>query len=412
MSTRTLFILFFSLGVAFVGFAQYYLFRKFHRLIRRSALQLWLQHTLLGLVCIFLTLMYLPYVLRLFYKWPEHEVSNLILYGALYPFSLWGLASVSTFVIVFVKDVGAAVLHLRKRLEPLPMSSRLPPQEAFPASRREFLRWSFGAAAASPMGIFTYGAAVGKERYEIVERRVEIPRLSPTLHGLTLVQLTDIHVGNFMKQEKLERYVRVVNELQPDLVALTGDFIGSSPEFIPACATALEKLDAREGVFACLGNHDYWVGARSVTAALEAAGVEVLRNEGHRLMIRDAPLNIAGVDDPWRGKADFDLALSSVDPNAPTIMLCHQPDLFPAIAQRAVDLTLAGHYHGGQIKLEFFGFAVSPAHLITAFVEGFYRHGQALLYVSRGIGITGPPVRLNAPPEITVLRLVPSSTVG
>jgi predicted MPP superfamily phosphohydrolase len=412
MSTRTLFILFFSLGVACVGFAQYYLFRKFHRLIRRSALNPWVQRGLLGVVCFVLTLMYLPYVFRLFYKWPEHEVSNLVLYGVLYPFSLWGLASVSTFAIVFVKDIGAAVLRLWKRLQPNPTSPPLPPQDALPATRREFLRWSFGAAAASPIGIFTYGAAVGKERYEIVERRVEIPRLSPTLQGLTIVQLTDIHVGNFMKQEKLERYVRVVNELKPDLVALTGDFIGSSPQFIPACAAALEKLEAREGVFACLGNHDYWVGSRSVTAALEAAGVEVLRNEGQRLLIRGAPLNIAGVDDPWRGRPDFDLALAAVDPNAPTIMLCHQPDLFPAIAQRPVDLTLSGHYHGGQIKFEFFGFAVSPAHLITAFVEGFYRRGQAQLYVSRGIGITGPPVRLNAPPEITVLRLTPSSTPG
>lgn len=262
----------------------------------------------------------------------------------------------------------------------------------------------------SPIGLFTYGAAVGKERYEIVERHVDIPRLSSRLRGLTVVQLTDIHVGNFMRQEKLERYMRVVNELKPDLIALTRDFIGSSPQFIPACAAALEKLDAREGVFACLGNHDYWVGPHSVTAALKAAGVEVLRNEGRRLLIRGAPLNITGVDDPWRGTPDFDLALADVDANAPTIMLCHQPDLFPAIARRPVDLTLAGHYHGGQIKFDFFGFAVSPAHLITEFVEGLYRRGHAQLYVSRGIGITGPPARLNARPEITVLRLTPSST--
>jgi predicted MPP superfamily phosphohydrolase len=88
-------------------------------------------------------------------------------------------------------------------------------------------------------------------------------------------------------------------------------------------------------------------------------------------------------------------------------MLCHQPDLFPRIAQRSVDLTLSGHYHGGQIKFEFFGVSVSPAHLITEFVEGFYRRGHSQLYVSRGIGITGPPARLNASPEITVLRLIP-----
>jgi predicted MPP superfamily phosphohydrolase len=86
-------------------------------------------------------------------------------------------------------------------------------------------------------------------------------------------------------------------------------------------------------------------------------------------------------------------------------MLCHQPDLFPTAVQRGIDLTLAGHYHGGQVKLQFLGMAVSPAHFISKFVEGLHRQGRAQLYVSRGIGITGPPVRLNAPPEITVLHL-------
>jgi predicted MPP superfamily phosphohydrolase len=257
----------------------------------------------------------------------------------------------------------------------------------------------------SPFGAFAYGAAVGKEHYEIVERSLVLSGLSPTLHGLRIVQLTDIHVGNFMKQDKLERYVRVVNELKPDLVALTGDFIGSSPQFIRPCATALGKLNAKHGVFACLGNHDHWVGARQVSQALEAAGVEVLRNAGRTLNINGAPFNVAGVDDPWRGVVDFDRALADLDPNAPQLLLCHQPDLFPAVAKRGVDLTLSGHYHGGQIKFQFLGLAYSPAHLLSRFVEGLYTLGRSQLYVSRGIGVTGPPVRLNAPPEITLLRL-------
>jgi predicted MPP superfamily phosphohydrolase len=280
-----------------------------------------------------------------------------------------------------------------------------PLAEASWTTRRQFLRGSFGAVALSPTGIMTYGAVVGKERYEIVERTIRLPRLSPRLAGVRLVQLTDIHVGNFMRQAKLEWYVQVVNDLDPDLVALTGDFIASSAHFIPACATALEKLEARNGVFACLGNHDYWVGAQHVTEALQAAGVEVLRNEARRLSLRGATLNVAGVDDPWRGHTDFDRALSMGDPNAPTIMLCHQPDLFPRAAERHVDLTLAGHYHGGQIKLQFLGLEVSPAHLVSAFVEGLYFQDRSQLYVSRGIGITGPPARLNARPEITLLHL-------
>jgi predicted MPP superfamily phosphohydrolase len=131
----------------------------------------------------------------------------------------------------------------------------------------------------------------------------------------------------------------------------------------------------------------------------------VLRNEARTLVWRGTRLNIAGVDDPWRGKTDFVQALAMADPGAPTIMLCHQPDLFPSAVQHGIDLTLAGHYHGGQVKLQFLGMTLSPAHLISEFVEGLYLQGGSQLYVSRGIGITGPPVRLNAPPEITLLHL-------
>jgi predicted MPP superfamily phosphohydrolase len=405
MTTRSLFMLYFATGIAFLGFAQVYLLGKLYRLMQRSPLPPRLRQILFGVACAFVALMYMPYPLRLLYKWPEQEVSAVVLYSLLYPFSLWGMVSVSIFLIVFVKDLGVGIFHLWRRSPPTCAPSAKPLAAPLCTTRREFLRWSFGAVALSPAGVFAYGAAIGKERYEIIERTIRLPRLSSRLSGLRIVQLTDIHVGNFMKQAKLEWYVRAVNDLEPDIIALTGDFIASSAQFIPACAAALEKLEARDGVFACLGNHDYWVGAQRVTEALQAAGVEVLRNEARTLSLKGAILNIAGVDDPWRGKTDFDRALSMTNPNAPTIMLCHQPDLFPAVVQREIDLTLAGHYHGGQIKLQFLGMAISPAHLISEFVEGLYIQGRSQLYVSRGIGITGPPVRLNAPPEITLLHL-------
>jgi predicted MPP superfamily phosphohydrolase len=405
MTTRTLFILFFAAGIAFIGFAQVYLLGKLYRRIRRSPLRPRTRQVLFAAMCAFFVLMYIPYPLRLIYRWPEQEVSPVVLYGLLYPFSLWGIISVSTFLLVGVADLVTAALRLRGHLPYAHAMPNNPLADPASATRREFLRWTVGTVALSPAGVFTYGAAIGKERYEIVQHTVSLPRLSPSLEGLRIVQLTDIHVGNFMKQAKLEWYVRAANELNPDIIALTGDFIGSSPHFIRACAAALEKLDARHGVFACLGNHDHWVGAQHIAEALHAAGVHVLRNEGRTLSVRGALLNIAGVDDPWRGQTDFDRALLMIEPNTPTIMLCHQPDLFPALVRRGVELTLAGHYHGGQVKLQFLGRAVSPAHFVSQFVEGLYVQGRSQLYVSRGIGITGPPVRLNATPEITLLHL-------
>jgi predicted MPP superfamily phosphohydrolase len=405
MTTRTLFFLFFTVGLAFIAFAQIYLLCKLYRLLHTSRLHPRPRQILFAMVGALFALLYLPYPLQLMYKWPEHEVSVFVLFALLYPFSLWGMASVSIFLIVLLKDVGAAVYCLLKPPNPPPIAPAMGPRGSPLATRRDFLRWTFGVVAVSPVGVFAYGAAVGKGHYQLVEHTITLPRLSPRLHGLRLVQLTDIHVGNFMKQDKLERYVHVVNDLQPDIVALTGDFIGSSPHFIPACAAALGKIEAREGLFACLGNHDYWVGAHNVADALERAGVRVLRNEAQPLTLKGGSLNIAGVDDPWRGKPDFDRALSMVEANVPTILLCHQPDLFPAGVHRAVDLMLSGHYHGGQTTLQFMGMRLSPAHLISEFVEGHYRQGPSQLYVSRGIGITGPPVRLNAPPEITLLHL-------
>jgi uncharacterized protein len=406
MSTRTTFIVYFAAGIGFIGFAQVYLLSKFCRLLRQSQLRPCFRQILFGGGCAFVALMCMHYPLRLLYKWPEQEVSAVVLYGLLYPFSLWGMISVSTFLMVLVWDLGTTLFCLWRRRPSAPGPLDKPVAEPLCTTRRAFLRWSLGAATASPLGVFTYGAVVGKESYDIVERTIRLPRLSTALAGLRIVQLTDIHVGNFMKQTKLEWYVRAVNDLDPDLIALTGDFIASSAHFIPACATALEKLEARDGVFACLGNHDYWVSAQRVTEALQTAGVEVLRNEARTLSLKGMALNVAGVDDPWRGYADFDRALSMGNPNAPTIMLCHQPDLFPAAVERQIELTLAGHYHGGQVKLPFLGMAVSPAHLVSEFVEGLYIKGQSQLYVSRGIGVTGPPVRLNARPEITLLHLV------
>jgi predicted MPP superfamily phosphohydrolase len=405
MTARTQFLLFFAAGITCIGFAQVYLLRKVYRLLRRGRLPAHARQLLFGAACVLFVLMYLPYPLRIIYRWPEREVPIAVLYGLLYPVSLWGLASLSTFLLIFASDLCAAALRLGRGLTAAPVTLDKALEASRHATRREFLRWGFGAVALSPSGLTVYGALIGKERYELVERSITLPKLSSRLTGLRIVQLTDIHVGNFMKQAKLEWYVRAVNDLAPDVVALTGDFIGSSPHFIPACAAALEKLDARHGVFACLGNHDYWVGAERVTEALQAAGVQVLRNEARRLALKGAPLNIAGVDDPWRGKTDVDRALSMCDPAGPTVMLCHQPDLFPAVAQRGIDLTLAGHYHGGQVKLHCLGVTLSPAHLVSRFVEGLYLEGRSQLYVSRGIGITGPPVRINARPEITLLHL-------
>jgi hypothetical protein len=179
MTTRILFLLFFTAVLAFVGVAQAYLLCKIYHFLHTSRLHPRLHQILFGTLSVLFALMYLPYPLRLIYKWPEHEVSVLVLYGLLYPFSLWGMASVSIFLIVLLKDLGTALYRAWKRPSPPPMFPDTRLRGSPLTSRREFLRWAFGAVAVSPVGVFAYGAAIGKERYEIVEHTMTLPRLSP-----------------------------------------------------------------------------------------------------------------------------------------------------------------------------------------------------------------------------------------
>src|SRR5205823_9100323 len=155
-----------------------------------------------------------------------------------------------------------------------------------------------------------------------------------------------------------------------------------------------------DGVFACLGNHDYFGDAERLVAALEAAGVRVLRNQWQLVGGGDQRIVIAGVDDTWAGRADLPRALARRPADVFTLLLAHDPDLFEEAAAHAVPLTLSGHTHGGQLAVPFAAQRWNLARLITRFTAGLYRDGKSVLYVNRGAGTTGPPIRLGVPSEI------------
>ncbi|MGH9377896.1 MAG: metallophosphoesterase, partial [Terriglobia bacterium] len=195
---------------------------------------------------------------------------------------------------------------------------------------------------------------------EITETQVSLPRLPAVDDGLRIVHLTDIHLGLFTSVEEVQRVVDLANLLDPDVVALTGDYVTFSPTYIWPVAQALSRLRARLGVFAVLGNHDFRVGAEEVTRALRAYHIRVLRNASYALCPGDpvvkkhkvggsyrtgATLWIAGVDDPWVGVADLGKALQPIPPRDPKILLCHNPETIGEAARRGVDLMLSGHTH-------------------------------------------------------------------
>jgi predicted MPP superfamily phosphohydrolase len=242
----------------------------------------------------------------------------------------------------------------------------------------------------------------------VVVRRVSVPleKLPSELHGTTIVQLSDVHVGPTIGKRFLERVVERVNALKPDVVAITGDLVdGSVPRLAPHVAP-LARIEARHGVYFVTGNHEYYAGVDEWCAHLATLGVRVLRNERVSIGEGDKSYDLAGIDDLagrhfGRGHgADVERALAGRDPTREVVLLAHQPRAVVEAEPAGVSLQISGHTHGGQIWP--FNFLVRLQQPVTS---GLARFGNSLLYVSNGTGYWGPPMRLGSPAEITQLVL-------
>ena len=240
---------------------------------------------------------------------------------------------------------------------------------------------------------------------QITATDIWLDRLAPAYSGLRIVHLTDIHHSLFTPLERVERAVHLANRLRADIVALTGDYVTMSPDYVWPVARALGKLRARLGVFAVLGNHDFQVDADEVTRALRAQHVRVLRNSSQAVRRGAATLWIAGVDDIWAGADDLAAALKSIPPGDPKVLLCHNPIGIRRAAAHGVDFMLSGHTHGGQVRLPLVGGVYGRSKFGERFVDGWNRFGGTQIYVNRGIGKVLVPVRVGCPPEIACLRL-------
>lgn len=248
-----------------------------------------------------------------------------------------------------------------------------------------------------------------RHQIQVTHQAIHLPRLAPDFAGLRVVQLSDIHHGLYTDLPEVERAVGIANKLEPDLVALTGDFVSNSPSYIEPVAHALSKLQAPLGVYAVLGNHDYRVGADAVTAALEARGMVVLRNRHVLLRRNGSSITVAGVDDVRYGEDNLRLALLGADPETPTVLLCHNPILLPLAAARGVDLVLSGHTHGGQVGLPRLRRFARQRGVRVPLEHGLDQLGDTQIYVSRGIGTVVLPVRWKCPAEIPALSLQPAN---
>ena len=248
-----------------------------------------------------------------------------------------------------------------------------------------------------------------RRRFSVLDERIWIDALPSAFHGLRIVQISDIHHGLFLPKEWLSEAVREANRLDPDIIALTGDFVTYSRRNIRSAAELLGRLRARFGVYAVLGNHDFRVDAEAVTAALRKQGIDVLRNRHISLRFGSKSIYLAGVDDYGYG-ADLRRAIRGIPREAATILLAHNPRVIHLASRNGVSLVLSGHTHGGQVNLPLLGtvYGRSPERL--RYKIGWDRMGATQIYVSRGIGTIVLPWRLRCPAEITHLELLQGSS--
>jgi uncharacterized protein len=298
-------------------------------------------------------------------------------------------------------DVGRGLLALGRRLRPSP------PAPAVDVERRRFLsQATAGGALALGGGLAGYGSWRAFTAPEVTELVIRIPKLPRSLEGFSIVQLTDLHVGPFIQRRFMDELVRRANALKPDLVAITGDLVDGSVPRLGGFVAALGGLQARHGRFFVTGNHDYSSGAEAWVAHLDSLGIPSLRNRHVSIGDAGGSFDLVGVDD-WHGGRrlgqkgyDLERALAGRDPERAAVLLAHQPANFKVAAARGVDLQISGHTHGGQLFPMTALIGLSWEHS-----AGHYRHGDSHIYVSRGCGFWGPPMRLGSPPELVKLVL-------
>ena len=392
------------------------------RLIPGKPRRVWLA-IMAGLVYLFVFLYsYSEWGLGHTIRAADYRPQSMLIYAA---FWWWLVGSLLAFLLVMAfgavdRAARAAGWVYRKARTAIHQHSAAADAEGALLSpgRRRFLERTAVVVSATPFVAAGYGLLYERQNVEIVRQRVRLARLPKAFEGFHIAQLSDIHIGPFTTADYIRRCVAITNGLEPDLIALTGDYICWDPEAQGEVVRVLAGLRAPHGVFGCMGNHEADVGIEeSITRLFAAQGIRMLRQERAVIQLNDEAINLIGIDHgsdlastetrQVEGDRRLQQLKALVMPDTVNILLIHYPGFFDH-SDLGIDLTLAGDIHGGgQLSLDFVHPGLNLGSLMgVSYIRGLYENGRAQLYMNRGIGITGFPIRVGARPEITVFELV------
>jgi predicted MPP superfamily phosphohydrolase len=264
---------------------------------------------------------------------------------------------------------------------------------------------------------------VNKDNYEITYQKIRIKNLPQVLKGTTITLVSDFHSGPYLKEDALRDYKDIINDLKSDLILIPGDITNSNTDEAVSFANAFKDVKAKYGIYASLGNHDYFSDPNAIAEIVDNnTPIKVLRNNSKIIKVRGKEICILGIEDTRGSGGGYDSIimnyfnetinktrgkLNGKFDTTPKILLYHKPYLFKDIKDKKIDLMMSGHTHGGQIVLAKFGnINLSMAAAVSNYVSGLYKEGDSQMYVSRGVGCVALPMRLNCPPEITQITLI------
>lgn len=327
--------------------------------------------------------------------------------------TLWYLPKIGIALVLLPRDAWRGATRLVRWLKKTSHQSDDSSSEQTPAhGRREFLGTAAWSISAVPYLMVGRGMWSTLYDFQVINVDLVIQRLPRAFDGMRIAQLSDIHAGSFPDHTPFQEVRYILDSIKPDAILITGDFVNQKPEEMAVIAREFAKLRAPYGVYASLGNHDHYNSPEDharLIATIRDLGADLLINQHKRIGEPGSSLIIAGTDNTGfrQSFARLDLAMQGVQEDEPIILMAHDPTFWDKeiVPNNRVDVMVSGHTHGGQFGLQALGFEWSPAQMIYKQWAGLYNNGDQQLYVNRGIGTVGPPLRIGIPPEITLFTL-------